>query len=69
MLKPYKYIKFYNTTSFVLKDNNIKKAVAKLCPKKSALIGATESHDIPLKVEEFVKKCKQDLKKIDKKEN
>jgi len=69
MLYAYKFIKFYNTASIAIKDNNVKKELVKLCPKKSALIGATESHDLPLKVHEFIKKCKDDFKKREKKEN
>ena len=69
MLYAYKFIKFYNTASIALKDNNVKKELLKLSPKKFALIGATESHALPLKVDEFIKKCKDDFKKREKKEN
>mgnify|MGYP001456079793 CR=1 FL=1 len=69
MLFTYKFIKFYNTSSFVIKSNNIKKELVKLSPKNSALIGATESHALPLKVDEFIKKCKDDFFKREKKEN
>lgn len=68
MLKLYNHIKFFSTSNIIMKNSNIKRDLVKLSPKKSALIGAAESHDIPLKKDEFLKKCKEDLKR-EKKEN
>jgi len=68
MLKLYNHIKFFSTSNIIMKNSNIKSELVKLSPNKSALIGAAESHDIPLKKDDFLKKCKEDLKR-EKKEN
>ena len=71
MLKSTNFFKFYSTSNILLKDTKLKKELTKiqlkLSPKKYALIGATESHEVPIKLTEFKKRVNENFKRVEKK--
>ena len=74
MLKSGKFfnlLKNYSTSNIFLKETSVKKEFPKfqlkLSPKKTALIGATESHEIPIKLTELKKRVNENFKGVEKK--